>query len=141
VVFPVSCAPEAQRRFERAMAVLHSFWWDEGPHAFGAVLEADSTCAMAHWGLALNAWGNPFAGGPTRPLFVTDPGLAAMPMVGKVVDDVKRAGLDIAIFSDVRANPVEANVIAGVRAYQAGDHDGVVAFGGGSGSTSASWLP
>ena len=69
----------------------------------------------------------------TRPLFVTDPGLAAMPMVGKVVDDVKRAGLGIAVFSDVRSNPVEANVIAGVRAYQAGDHDGVVAFGGGSG--------
>ena len=56
-----------------------------------------------------------------------------MPMVGKVVDDVKRAGLGIAVFSDVRPNPVEANVIAGVRAYQAGDHDGVVAFGGGSG--------
>jgi alcohol dehydrogenase len=73
------------------------------------------------------------ANGITRPLFVTDPGLAAMPMVGKVVDDVKRAGLGIAVFSDVRSNPVEANVIAGVRAYQAGDHDGVVAFGGGSG--------
>src|SRR5262245_4491309 len=68
VVFPVSCAPEAQRRFERAMAVLHSFWWEEGPHAFSAVLEADSTCAMAHWGLALNAWGNPFAGGPSKDL-------------------------------------------------------------------------
>jgi hypothetical protein len=68
VVFPVSCTPEAQRRFERAMAVLHSFWWEEGPHAFGAVLEADSTCAMAHWGLALNAWGNPFAGGPADEL-------------------------------------------------------------------------
>jgi len=68
VVFPVSCAPEAQRRFERAMAALHSFWWEEGPHAFGAVLEADSTCAMAHWGLALNAWGNPFAGGPATDL-------------------------------------------------------------------------
>ena len=64
VVLPVSCAPEAQRRFERAMAGLHSFWWEAGGTAFGAVLEADSTCAMAHWGLALNAWGNPFAGGP-----------------------------------------------------------------------------
>jgi alcohol dehydrogenase len=73
------------------------------------------------------------ANGITRPLFVTDPGLAAMPMVGKVVDDVKRTGLGIAVFSDVRSNPVDANVIAGVRAYQAGDHDGVVAFGGGSG--------
>jgi tetratricopeptide (TPR) repeat protein len=65
VSFPVSCAPEAQRRFERAMAVLHSFWWEEGDRAFGAVLEADSTCSMAEWGRALNAWGNPFAGGPS----------------------------------------------------------------------------
>lgn len=71
VVFPVSCAPEAQRRFERAMTVLHSFWWEEGAHAFGAVLDADSTCAMAHWGLALNAWGNPFAGGPSSDLIRT----------------------------------------------------------------------
>jgi Flp pilus assembly protein TadD len=65
VTFPVSCTAEAGRRFERAMAVLHSFWWEEGDAAFNRVLEADSTCAMAHWGLALNAWGNPFAGGPT----------------------------------------------------------------------------
>ncbi len=68
VVFPVSCAPEAQRRFERAMAVLHSFWWERGDGAFNAVLAADSTCAMAHWGLALNAWNNPFAPGPSGPV-------------------------------------------------------------------------
>jgi hypothetical protein len=67
VSFPVSCTAEARRRFEEAMAVLHSFWWEAGDRAFGAVLAADSTCAMAHWGLALNAWGNPFAGGPTGP--------------------------------------------------------------------------
>jgi hypothetical protein len=65
VSFPVSCSPEAGKRFEHAMAVLHSFWWDEGVPAFNAVLEADSTCAMAYWGLAVNAWGNPFAGGPS----------------------------------------------------------------------------
>ena len=35
------------------------------------MLEADSTCAMAHWGLALNAWGNPFAGGPSNDLLRT----------------------------------------------------------------------
>ena len=73
------------------------------------------------------------ANGITRPLFVTDPGLAAMPMVRAVVEDVKRAGLGIGVFSDVRPNPVEANVVEGVKAYQAGNHDGVVAFGGGSG--------
>ncbi len=65
VSFPVSCTAEARGRFEHAMAVLHSFWFEEGPRAFGAVLEADPNCAMAHWGLALNAWGNPFAGGPS----------------------------------------------------------------------------
>jgi hypothetical protein len=67
VVFPVSCSPGAQQRFEHAMAVLHSFWWEEGDRAFGDVLAADSTCAMAHWGMAVNAWGNPFAGGPGTP--------------------------------------------------------------------------
>jgi hypothetical protein len=65
VKFPVSCAPQAQERFERAMAVLHSFWWEEAPAAFNWVLQADPKCAMAYWGLAMNAWGNPFAGGPT----------------------------------------------------------------------------
>lgn len=64
VVFPTSCRPEAQRRFERAMALLHSFWWEEGPRAFRAVTAADSSCAMAYWGLALNRWGNPFTSGP-----------------------------------------------------------------------------
>ncbi len=67
VAFPVSCAPEARPRFEHAMAALHSFWWDAADSAFGAVLVADSTCAMARWGLAMSAWGNPFAGGPVGP--------------------------------------------------------------------------
>ena len=65
VVFPVSCTPKAQQRFEHAMAVLHSFWWEEGDRAFGAVLAADSGCAMGYWGLALNAWGNPLGPGPS----------------------------------------------------------------------------
>jgi alcohol dehydrogenase len=73
------------------------------------------------------------ANGIARPLFVTDPGLAAMPMVKVVVGDVQKAGLGIAVFSDVRPNPVEANVAAGVAAFKAGGHDGVIAFGGGSG--------
>jgi alcohol dehydrogenase len=73
------------------------------------------------------------ANGVSRPLFVTDPGLAAMPMVKAIVEDVKRSGLGIGVFSDVRPNPVEANVVEGVRAYRAGNYDGVVAFGGGSG--------
>ena len=68
-----------------------------------------------------------------RPLFVTDPGLAGMPMVHAIVADVRRAGLAIEVFSDVRSNPIESNIIEGVAAYHAGRHDGVIAFGGGSG--------
>src|SRR5213594_752867 len=64
VNFPISCSATAQQRFTRAVATLHSFWWEQAPAAFQAVAEADSTCAMAYWGLALTAWGNPFAGGP-----------------------------------------------------------------------------
>jgi len=73
------------------------------------------------------------ANGIKRPLFVTDPGLAQMPMVKAILDDLKAAGLGVAMFSDVRPNPVEANVHAGVKAYRSGKHDGVIAFGGGSG--------
>lgn len=72
------------------------------------------------------------ATGIARPLLVTDPGLAALPMTADVVNQLRRAGLSVAVFVDVRANPAEANVMAGVKAFKAGDHDGVVAFGGGS---------
>ena len=64
VVFPVSCNAQARRGFERAMALLHSFWWEEAERAFQGVAAADSTCAMAYWGLALVRWRNPVAGGP-----------------------------------------------------------------------------
>lgn len=67
-----------------------------------------------------------------RPLIVTDPGLARLPMIGESVVQAKKAGLGVAVFSDVRANPVGKNVSDGVAAYKAGNHDGVVAFGGGS---------
>ena len=64
VSFPVSCSPEAQKRFEHAMTVIHSFWWELGDKAFADVLAADPSCSMAWWGTAINAWNNPFAGGP-----------------------------------------------------------------------------
>ena len=67
-----------------------------------------------------------------RPLLVTDPGLAALPMVSEAVEACVQAGLACAVFSDLRANPVEANVHDGVAALREGDHDGIIAFGGGS---------
>jgi len=70
--------------------------------------------------------------GMQRPLLVTDAGLAALPMVANAVRLCRDAGLGCEVFSDVQPNPVEANVSAGVAAYRAGGHDGVIAFGGGS---------
>ncbi|PLX35929.1 MAG: alcohol dehydrogenase [Hyphomicrobiales bacterium] len=70
--------------------------------------------------------------GMERPLIVTDPGLAALPMVADALAACKDAGLGAALFSEVKPNPVEANLTDGVAAYKAGNHDGVVAFGGGS---------
>lgn len=64
VVFPISCNAEAQQRFERAVALLHSFWWAEAQKAFDSVVEADAQCAMAYWGKAIVQRGNWFAGAP-----------------------------------------------------------------------------
>ncbi|MEX2583875.1 MAG: hypothetical protein WD766_11405 [Gemmatimonadota bacterium] len=65
VEFQISCNAEAQVRFGRALALLHSFWWPEAARAFDAVAEADPTCAMAYWGKALVHRGNWFAGLPS----------------------------------------------------------------------------
>jgi hypothetical protein len=59
VKFPVSCSAEAQKKFNRAMALLHSFDWGRGKAAFEEVAQADPKCGMAHWGLAMIAAGQP----------------------------------------------------------------------------------
>lgn len=70
--------------------------------------------------------------GIERPLFVTDPGLAKLPVVAstlKIMDDAK---IPYGVFSEVKPNPVESNLTAGIEAFRKGEHDGVIAFGGGS---------
>ncbi|WP_186399750.1 iron-containing alcohol dehydrogenase [Stappia sp. P2PMeth1] len=71
--------------------------------------------------------------GMKRPLLVTDPGLARLPMTANALELLRQAGLEPDIFSDIKPNPTASNVEAGVAAYRAGGHDGVIAFGGGSG--------
>ncbi|MDJ0947282.1 MAG: iron-containing alcohol dehydrogenase [Alphaproteobacteria bacterium] len=70
--------------------------------------------------------------GIARPLLVTDPGLAALPMVQDAVAGNTKAGVPTALFSEIRPNPVEANVRAGAAAFRDGGHDGIIAMGGGS---------
>ena len=73
------------------------------------------------------------AAGMRRPLLVTDRGLAALPIVGQALDVLESAGLGRSSFTEVDPNPTEVNLAAGVEAFKSGGHDGVIAFGGGSG--------
>lgn len=84
----------------------------------GRIAELPEACAQA---------------GIKRPLLVTDKGLAELPVTQATLDIMDAAGLGRAMFSEVDPNPNEKNLDAGVAAYKAGDHDGVIAFGGGSG--------
>ena len=72
------------------------------------------------------------AAGIARPLLVTDPGLAGLPMIADAVARLDAAGMGAGVFSEVQGNPVGENVEAGLEAYRAGGHDGVIAWGGGS---------
>lgn len=84
----------------------------------GRIKELPEACAQA---------------GIKKPLLVTDKGLAGLPVTDQALDILEAAGLGRAMFSEVDPNPNEKNLDAGVAAYKAGGHDGVIAFGGGSG--------
>ena len=71
--------------------------------------------------------------GIRRPLLVTDRGLANLPITRQTLDLMEQAGLGRAMFSEVDPNPTEINMEAGRKVFLEGNHDGVIAFGGGSG--------
>lgn len=102
------------------MSVPKANWSYPTAIRFGAgrINEIGAACAQA---------------GIKRPLLVTDRGLATMAITTRTLDLLEQAGLGRAMFAEVDANPTEVNLAAGLTAYHAGGHDGVVAFGGGSG--------
>jgi hypothetical protein len=72
VKFETSCAPAVKDEFNKGVALLHSFWFPEAIKTFEGILARDPNCAMAHWGIALSHWGNPFAGiKPARTIELT----------------------------------------------------------------------
>lgn len=54
VSFPISCAPATQTAFERGVALLHSFGYEEAVEQFTEITQKDPACAMAHWGIAMS---------------------------------------------------------------------------------------
>ena len=76
VHFATSCRSAVAPEFDRAVTLLHSFEFRESIRAFGAVLAADSTCAMAQWGIALSRWTNPMSAGQ-RTAAILEPGRQA----------------------------------------------------------------
>ena len=68
-----------------------------------------------------------------RPLLITDKGLSNLPITSRTLQLMKEAGLGDALFSNVDPNPNEKNLNSGIAAFKEGNHDGVIAFGGGSG--------
>jgi hypothetical protein len=76
VHFATSCNKAVAQEFDRGVALLHSFWFSAAIQAFNGVLKTDPSCAIAHWGIAMSWWGNPF-GGFRSPQALKD-GLAAV---------------------------------------------------------------
>lgn len=70
--------------------------------------------------------------GMKRPLLVTDPGLVKLPMIAAALKNLEAAGIPGKVFSDVQGNPISANVDNGLAVYRSGNHDGIIAWGGGS---------
>src|SRR5258708_33891629 len=69
--------------------------------------------------------------GLKRPLLVTDPGLAKLPMIADAMVALRKMGIEVALFSDVKPNPVASNVESGIKVLRAATHNAVISGGGG----------
>ena len=99
---------------------LTANWWYPTAIRFGAgrISEIADACQFT---------------GIKKPLLITDKGLAQLEITRNTLDILEGAGLGRSIFSDVDPNPTEINAAAGIKIFKEGKHDGVIAFGGGSG--------
>jgi hypothetical protein len=102
VHFPISCDATVQKPFERAVAMLHSFWYEEALLAFTRITEADPGCAMGHWGVAMSLW---------HPIWIPPATPAALQAGREAAQKAKAAS---------RASPRESGYVAAVVAYYEG---------------------
>jgi tetratricopeptide (TPR) repeat protein len=114
VSFPTSCHPTVQADFERAVAMLHSYWFNYAGKAFRAVLERDPTCAIAYWGIALDLLGNTLSAPPSAQAARTAWDLLETARGLSVKTERERQWLDAirSYFRDHETVPVEARLLA-----------------------------
>jgi len=104
VTFPTSCDPKLQKEFERGLALLHSFFYDEARRVFSGIAAKDPECAMAHWGVAMSYY---------HPLWTAP-------------DSADLAAGDAAAgraLSAKKTSPREADYVRAVAAYYRGPYD------------------
>src|SRR5207247_373158 len=116
-VFSTSCAAGGTARFNRAVALLHSFEFASAIDGFGAVLAADPSCAMAEWGVALSRWGNPFAAG-AKPVRQLELGRAAIGRAERLGAKTDREGAYIEAVGRLYADFERTEQSARFRAYR-----------------------
>jgi hypothetical protein len=125
VRFDTSCSPSVQPDFNRAVALLHSFEFRPAMESFTKVLEGDSSCAVANWGIALCHWGNPFAGVKSGPILergraAADKGLATGNPTPRERGYISAAA---ELFKDAATVPHRDRVLAYARAMEAVQRD------------------
>lgn len=122
VSFPTSCDPKVQPAFERAVAMLHSFWYSAGEKAFRDVLKNDPQCAIATWGIASILMSNPLAGQGASP--------KGAEQAQAAIDDGRRVGAKTqrerdyieaaaAYYQDFATRPERERQVVRAKAYEA----------------------
>ncbi len=118
VHFPTSCAAAVAPRFDRAVALLHSFEFGASLRGFSDVLATDSTCAMAQWGIAMSRWGNPMAAG-NRAAALLSAGRAASDAAARLgAGATERERGYIAAVAQLYADPERRDQATRVAAYE-----------------------
>ncbi|MET0987230.1 MAG: hypothetical protein ABW034_17690 [Steroidobacteraceae bacterium] len=120
VNFPISCTPEAQRRFNVAAAALYSFYWEAIDAALAAVLEADPSCAMVYWAKAVARLENPL-GAPPTPVLEKE-GVAAVEKAKQLGGKTQRerdyiAAVDV-VYRDYATVPFQTRAAAYEKALE-----------------------
>src|SRR5437773_2758366 len=115
VHFRTSCNAAAQPRIDRAVALLHSFDFQRAIDGFNAALTSDPACGIAHWGIALSLWTNPFAPG-IKPAVLLSQGSEAVRRARTIgaASDRERAYIDAvaSLYTDAERTPQIARLIA-----------------------------